>query len=491
MTQNITRRNFLKRSALGALGAASVSIPTASLHARNNNRNERPNIVMYISDDHGLDFLGCYGNKDIQTPNIDALAKEGMLFSNMFAASPTCAPSRSVLWTGLHSARNGCMGNHTVCRDDITSLPTYLNRLGYRVVLTNKYHARPREVFCFEYIDAGLPRNPANPRKYRREGLNIRAIDEFLAKHSKDRPDTPLCLILADNSPHVTWEPNKTYDPAKLRLPPYIVDTELTRRAMANYYQDITTMDKRVGEARTMLKKYGFEDNTLFIYTSDQGSEWPHSKWTVYDTGIHVPFIAVWPGKIKPRSACDAMVSFVDITPTFIDIANGQPPGGLDGKSFLDVLLGKTKTFRECIYASHTRDGNMNVFPQRGVRDSRYKYILNLRPENTWTTHFTKVPGIPESHKQVWDTWVEKAGTDPQAAKLLDIIEHHPAEELYDLQIDPYELNNIAGKPEARSILNKTQRRLKTWMLSQNDPALKDTNKSSQTRDNIRFRVTK
>lgn len=489
MTQNITRRNFLKRSAIGVLGTVSVPVSMSSSCAVFSNRTKRPNIVMYISDDHGIDFLGCYGNKDIRTPNIDALAEEGMLFTNMFAGSPTCAPSRSILWTGLHSARNGCMGNHTVCRDNIISLPTYLGRLGYRVVLANKSHAKPKKVFRFEYLNATLPRNPAHPRKYRREGLDIKAIDDFLAEHSKNRPDTPLCLILSDNSPHVTWEPNKIYDPAKLKLPPYIVDTELTRTAMANYYQDITTMDNRLGRAREMLKKYGFEDNTLFIYTSDQGSEWPHSKWTVYDTGIHVPFIAVWPGKIKPRrggspaggqgsrtARTDAMISFVDITPTFIDIAGGQQPEGLDGKSFVDVLLRKTKTFREYIYASHTRDGNMNVFPQRCVRDSCYKYILNLRPENTWTTHFTKVPGIPESHKQVWDTWVEKAKTDPGTARLVDIIEHHPAEELYDLQADPYELNNIADRPEVRPILKKMQGKLKAWMLRQNDPASENQN---------------
>jgi N-sulfoglucosamine sulfohydrolase len=194
----------------------------------------------------------------------------------------------------------------------------------------------------------------------------------------------------------------------------------------------------------------------------------------VYDTGIHVPFIAVWPGKIKPRSVCDALISFVDITPTFIDIAGGRQPKDLDGKSFLDVLSGKTKTFRKYIYASHTRDGNMNVFPQRGVQDSRYKYILNLRPENKWTTHFTKVPGIHESHKQVWDTWVEKAKNDNKVAELLAIIEHHPAEELYDLRTDPYELNDIAGKPENESILRKMREQLNKWMLSQNDPALKD-----------------
>jgi N-sulfoglucosamine sulfohydrolase len=472
MSRNITRRNFLKHSVIGTIGTAAASMPMASLYARAKDRSRRPNIVMYISDDHGIDFLGCYGNADIQTPNIDALAREGMLFNNMFAASPTCAPSRSVLWTGLHSARNGCMGNHTTCRTDITALPTYLRRLGYRVVLAHKFHAEPRkEVFNFEYIDAGLPRNPANQRVYRREGLNTKVVDKFLAEHAKNRSDTPLCLILGDSSPHVTWESNKTYEPAKLKLPTFIVDTKLTRKSMANYYQDITTMDKRVGEVGAMLEKYGFKDDTLFIYTTDQGSEWPHSKWTLYDSGIRVPFIAVWGGKIKHASVCDAMISFVDVTPTFIDIAGGEQPEGLDGKSFLDVMLGKTKAFREYIYASHTRDGDKNVFPQRCVRDSRYKYILNLKPENTWTTHFTLVPDIPESHKQVWDTWTEKAKTDNKAAKLLDIIQHHPAEELYDLHTDPYELNNIADKCD-RKILNRLQRKLKTWMLSQNDPGL-------------------
>jgi arylsulfatase A-like enzyme len=287
-----------------------------------------------------------------------------------------------------------------------------------------------------------------------------------------------LCLILGDSSPHVTWEPNKIYEPAKLKLPPFIVDTKLTRKAMANYYQDITTMDKRVGQVRAMLKKYGFKDNTLFIYTTDQGSEWPHSKWTLYDSGIHVPFIAVWPWKIKAGSVCDAMISFVDVTPTFIDIAGGEQPEGLDGKSFLDVMSGKTKTFREYIYASHTRDGDKNVFPQRCVRDRRYKYILNLRPENTWTTHFTLVPDIPESHKQVWDTWVEKGKTDTKTAKLLDIIQHHPSEELYDLQSDPYELNNIADKYN-KKILKRLQRELKTWMLSQEDRGLKGSDASA------------
>jgi len=469
MDRKITRRQFVKSSTVAALSSSAFIVAGCSSFLQQNKPKRRPHIVMYISDDHGIDFVGCYGNKDVVTANIDALAKEGMLFTNMFAASPTCAPSRSVLWTGLYPAHNGCLANHTSCRSDITALPTYLRQLGYRVVLANKFHAKPKEVFNFEYIEAGLPHNPANPRTYRREGLNTKDVDKLLTEHLRTQPDTPLCLVVADSSPHVTWEPNKIYDPAKLELPPFIVDTPLTRKAMANYYQDITTMDKRVGQVRAMLKTNGIQDNALFIYTTDQGSEWPHSKWTLYDAGIHVPFIVVWPGRIKSGSACDAMISFVDITPTFIDIAGGKQPPGLDGKSFLDVLLGKTKTFRKYIYASHTGDGNMNVFPQRCVRDIRYKYIVNLNPERIWTTHFTKVPGIPQSHKQVWDTWVEKAKTDPIAAKIVELNEHHPQEELYDTQTDPHELNNIADKPEVKRILLKMRKKLRQWLASQGE----------------------
>lgn len=467
MDGNVTRRQFIQSSALAALGTGLFALPGCSVFSL---QSKRPNIVMFISDDHGIDFLGCYGNEDVQTPNIDALTKEGVLFTNMFAASPTCAPSRSVLWTGLYPAHNGCMRNHSACRADITALPTYLRQLGYRVVLANKYHAKPREeVFNFEYIEAKLPRNPKNRRKYRREGLNTKDINEFLARHAQTQPDTPLCLILADSSPHVTWEPNKIYDPEKLRLSPFIVDTPLTREAMANYYQDITTMDKRVGEARAMLEKHGFAENTLFVYTSDQGSEWPHSKWTLYDAGIRVPFIAVWPGRIKPDSVCDAMISFVDITPTFIDIAGGKQPGGLDGESFLGVLLDKAKFFRSYVYATHTADGKMNDFPQRCVRDARYKYILNLHPERAWTTHWTKVAGIPQSHKQVWDTWVEKAKSDPKAAKIVDMNEKHPREELYDTKTDPHELNNLADSPELRSVLVRMRRNLRKWLAAQGE----------------------
>ena len=462
----MTRRGFLRwTSMVGAALAGGCNAPKTARRSL-----YRPHIVMYLSDDHGIDFVGCYGNEVIRTPNIDALAREGMRFTRMFAASPTCAPSRSVLYTGLYPARNGTMKNHTICRDDIQSLPTYLKALGYRVVLADKLHVKPPEVFDFEYIKATLPPDPEQKRVYRAEGLDLDPVERLLASHRSEHPDQPLCLILGDDSPHVIWERNKTYDPAALPMPPFMVDTPKTRKALANYYQDITTMDNRIGRAVELLKQYGLWDRTLFIYTTDQGSEWPKSKWTLYDAGLRVPFVAVWPGVLEPGATCEAMVSFVDVTPTFIDLAGGTAPQGLDGRSLASLLTEPHEPFRDRVFASHSGDGDKNIFPQRAVRTPRYKYVLNLHPENTWTTHFTLVGGIPDSHKEVWDTWIEKARVDAPTARLVDIIQHHPPEELYDLANDPYELNNVAGDARYAEVLTRLRGDLAAWRKAQNDP---------------------
>jgi N-sulfoglucosamine sulfohydrolase len=446
--------------------ALSVALSSSAAHA---GEARRPHIVVFLSDDHGQEFAGCYGNKVIQTPNLDRLAKEGMRCTHVFAASPTCAPSRAVLYTGLHSPRNGAMGNHTSSRKDILALPAYLRAQGYRVVLANKVHVAPATVFDFEILKATLPKDANNPRKYRAEGLDTRAVDRFLAAHARERPKQPLCLILADSGPHVTWERNRIYDPAKLPIPPYLVDTPTTRAGLANYYQDITSVDQRLGEVLESLKRHGFEEDTLFIYTSDQGAEWPRCKWTLYDTGLRVPFVARWPGRVRPGSVSDALISFVDVTPTLIDVAGGKPVKDLDGRSFRDVLLAKVKTFNERVYACHTGDGEMNQFPQRSVRDTRYLYLHNLRPEREWTTHFTKVPGIPDSHKEVWDSWLAKAKTDPKAAKLIDLIVRHPREELYDTHADPHQLNNLAADPRHRTTLERMRIELRRWRQAQGD----------------------
>ncbi|MBM3724682.1 MAG: sulfatase [Acidobacteria bacterium] len=430
--------------------------------------NARPNIVLFLADDHGWDLAGCYGHPVIRTPNLDALARQGMRFTRAFAASPTCAPSRAVLYTGLHSARNGLMGNHTGCRPGIRSITHYLKELGYRVVLANKTHINPPEVFGFEYVKATLPPVAGRARRYRTEGLDTAMVDRVLAEADKT---VPLCLIVAESGPHVLWEQNRGYDPAAIPLPPITVDTPVTRRAMANYFEDITTTDARLGEVLASVRRHGFEENTLFIYTSDQGPEWPHSKWTTYDAGLRVPFLARWPGRIRAGAVTEAMISFTDITPTFVDAAGGKTPPGLDGSSFLNVLLGRQKEFRREIYASHSGDREMNVFPQRALRDTRFKYILNLHPDRKWTTHFTIVEGVPESHRSVYGTWIERAKEDAGAARLVGAIERHPAEELYDTKTDPWELNNLAARPEHAARLKRFRERMTAMRAALNDPA--------------------
>jgi arylsulfatase A-like enzyme len=430
---------------------------------------KRPTIVVFISDDHGVDFVGCYGNQAVHTPNMDQLAREGMRFDRVFAASPTCSPSRAVMFTGMYPARNGTMGNHTDCRPDIRSLPTYLQALGYRVVAADKTDVRPPSVFPWETIRATLPNNPNLKRIYRGEGLDTAKVDSFLASHSRDHPDQPLCLLIGDNAPHEVWEPNRDFDPASLPIPPIMVDTPKTRAALANYYQDISTTDRHLGEVMASLKKHGFMENTVLIYTTDQGAEWPHCKWTCYDTGLRVPFIVRWPGVVKPGSANQSLISFADLTPTFVDLAGGAEIAGLDGRSFKALLMGRTREINEFIFASHTGDGTMNMSPQRCIRDSRWKYIINLRPDQKWTTHFTLVMDIPGSHGDVYQTWIEKAAADPAVARLVDTIEHHPAVELYDTEADPYELNNLAGRRENAERVARLRAQLTKWLKQQDD----------------------
>ena len=243
----------------------------------------------------------------------------------------------------------------------------------------------------------------------------------------------------------------------------------VTRAAMANYFQDITSTDQRLGQVMASASRHGFDSNTMFIYTSDQGPEWPHSKWTVYDSGLQVPFVVRWPGQVRPNSVTDAMISFTDFTPTLVDAAGGSPIAGLDGSSFRQVLQGKRKEFRKEIFASHTGDGEMNKFPQRCVRDLRYKYILNLHPDRKWTTHFTLVDGIPESHRDVYDSWLDRARADAASAKLIETLERHPAEELYDTEKDPWELNNLAARPELAATLTRLRGRMKAVREQLND----------------------
>ena len=450
---NVTRRHFLK-----TLGATTASFAMTSCHLGRTaipHQNQRPNIVVILSDDHGIEDSGCYGNAVVQTPNIDRLATEGLRFTRAFTATAMCAPSRSMFYTGLFPHRNGAHPNHSSIRPGVKTLPQYMGELGYKTALAGKTHINPRASFPFEYI-------------------KLDEVDDYVSRVRSE----PFCLVIATHDPHGPYKrakPGEGYDPAKVKLPPYLVDTPETRKVMADYYNSVAALDEQVGEHLAVIDKYGLRENTLFIYTSDHGTGFPFAKWTVYDAGLNVPFIVRWPGHTKAGSATDAMISFVDALPTFIEAAAGAPPEDLDGRSFLAVLDGHQRDHRECIFGTHTTKGIISgsEYPCRAIRTKTHKYIRNLNPDGTFTNVVTHGHDNDEANAaRYWKSWVRLGDSDTFAAERVKMYQQRPAQELYDLRTDPYELSNLAGDPAHEELIKDLSARLKEWMTQQGDPEL-------------------
>jgi len=426
----------------------------------------RPNIVLFVADDLTVTDNGPYGSKRVRTPNLDRLAAQSVRFDRAFAASPTCVPSRAALYTGLMPFRNGAHPNHSQCYEGVKSLAHYFQQLGYVTEQAGKRDFFPASVFPFEIIKTSVVPEPGFESKPALHlDLNTTPVDKWLAGADKSKP---FFLIVADHSPHVVWVEKAEYKPEEVEIPPNHIDTPETRAARARYYTDITKMDRNLGGVLASLDKYGLAENTIFIFTSDQGAQWPFSKWTVYDMGIRVPLLVRWPGVIKPGGATDAMVSLVDVVPTFIEAAGGKPPEDLDGQSFISLLRGHSQTHREYIFVTHTGDGQYNRNPARAVRTERYKLILNLAPEITYTTHID----LAKDHdggREYWPSWEERAKTDQRAAAVIDRYRNHPKEEFYDLATDPYEIHNLIGDRKYVDIIADLRARLSVWRKQQKD----------------------
>ncbi|WP_197530979.1 sulfatase-like hydrolase/transferase [Bythopirellula polymerisocia] len=420
--------------------------PFAASHA------SQPHIVVFLSDDHTLTDSSVYGATDIVTPGMQRVADSGMTFQRAFVASPSCAPSRAALLTGLMPAGNGAEANHARPRKEIKKLPAYLHELGYEVVAFGKvghYAQTPEYGFDlarhFTYHDDV-------------------AVGEAIKWLNQRESDKPLCLFVGTNWPHVPWPQVTDIDSAKIEIPSTHVHTPQTRRARARYYQAIHTMDDELGRVfDAAYEKLG--DNTLFIHTSDHGAQWPFAKWNLYDEGIRTPLIAAWPEKIKVGAQTEAMVSWVDLLPTLVEAAGGTIDQTLDGRSFLPVLLGDAQTHRQEIYTTHSGDGNFNVYPSRSLRDEQFKYIRNLHPEFRFESHVTKLRG----KEDYWLSWVAKAEKNQHAAAKVKRYQQRPAEELYDLAADPHETNNLAGDPAQAERLADMREKLTAWLGKQGD----------------------
>ena len=412
---------------------------------------EKPNLVFIIADDCTFRDIGCYGGQ-AKTPNIDKLAAEGMQFSRCFQAAPMCSPTRHNIYTGIYPVKSGAYPNHTFANDDVKSIVQHLRPLGYRVTQSGKTHIAPQKVFPFDRLGNG-----SNP--------DMKAIDEMMADSAKSAK--PFCLFACSNEPHSPWNKGdaSVYPPEKITLPPYIVDTPEVRASFGKYLAEITYYDNQVGEILSMLDKHGLSENTLVMVVSEQGNSFPFAKWTCYDSGLQSAMIVRWPGKVKPASKTDAMVEYVDVTPTFIDAAGGAVVDGLDGKSFLPVLTGKTDSHKKHVYGIMTTRGiiaGSDAYAIRSVRSERYKLILNLNHETKFTNACSK--------SSEFMSMVEKAEAgDAVAKRLVKAYQHRPAVELFDIQSDPLEMKNIADEPTSAPIISELRTKLEAWMKDQGD----------------------
>ncbi|MBZ4191953.1 sulfatase [Niabella sp. 3A5MI-3] len=413
---------------------------------------DRPNMILFISDDLNQQDMGCYGNRDVKTPNIDRLAAEGMRFTKAYAASPMCSPSRSVMFTGLYPFRNGSQMNHFTVRAGTRNLPQFLQQQGYRVVIAGKIDVFPQQNFPFERIGQEFGRYEPIENRLDRKQETVHLIED----HFKTHAGQPLCLIVAPWVPHVPWFPNRDFDLQQLKLPEYLADTRETRHALASYYQSIGEADKMLGTVLQALDKSGEKNNTAVLFLSDQGAQFPAAKWTVYDQGLRVPLIVRWPGKTRPGAVSDALVSLADLTPTLVDLSGGPEIKGLDGISFKEVLLGKKQTHHRYIFAETSVEPHYwyNYTPARSVITAEgWHYIKNYHPGVRFITHIDKV----ERNEFYFDSWVAQAATDTTTKFLLNRYSYRPPEELFDLNSDRTEFKNLAGVPDFRGRLEALQ----------------------------------
>lgn len=415
----------------------------------------RPNLVLFLSDDHGLLDSTVYGARDVRTPNMQRLADAGLTFDSAFVASPSCAPSRAALLTGLMPARNGAEANHSKPRAELKKLPAYLQELGYEVVAFGKVsHYRHTVDYGFDYFAHDGFHDPQV----------VPAALEFLRTRTSTKP---LCLFVGTNWPHVPWpDTAPEYEPAQLALPLTHVDTPETRAVRARYYAAVTRMDSDLGQVLDAVHQRLGAD-TVFLHTSDHGAQWPFAKWNCYDAGIRTPLIVAWPGKIRPGKRTDAMVSWVDILPTLVELAGGSPPPELDGRSFAAVLRGQKQKHRDRVFTTHSSDGKMNIYPIRSARARDWKYILNLHPEFSFTTHIDLAK--PPDGRGYWGTWERAAALDKSAAGVVHRYHQRPREELYDLNADPHEQQNLAADPAQAGRLAQMRADVERWMKEQGD----------------------
>ncbi|MDI1248730.1 MAG: sulfatase [Lacunisphaera sp.] len=483
MTRAFHSALFLPAFALaGAVN--SVALPAAP----------RPNILLIVSDDHGREALGSYGNPVVRTPNLDALAADGTRFTNAFCTAASCSPSRSVILTGQQNHRNGMYGlehddHHFSSYANVKSLPVRLAETGYRTARVGKFHVAPAAVYGFQTILSGGKAN--DPTTIGRSPVEMAELSRGIIEAADTRPfflyfatDDPHRgnAVLPDGKPTFDTYPRpnpfgnrpegrpgvvaERYRPEDVIVPTYLSDTPETRAELAEYYQAISRLDQGVGHLIQILKDTGKYESTVIIYISDNGAPFPGAKTTLYDVGMQLPCLVRAPGRRHPGSVQDAMVTWADLAPTLLEVASvPTDPAEFDGRSFRAGLDGGELRGWDEIFASHSFHGITMYYPMRVVRTRQHKLIVNLAHELTF-------PNANDLyHSPTWIS-VERSAGQQLGRRTIEQFLHRPKLELYDLIRDPDEIHNVADDPVYQTVKAELLRKLKAWQAATKDPWL-------------------
>ncbi len=437
------------------------------------------NVIILLADDMGA-HAGYLGTRGVRTPNIDALARQGVSFSNAFAVSPSCSPSRSSILTGMYPHSNGHWRNTITplitdaesqfgrqskivdqvgVHEDIPTLVEILNANGYITALTQKFHISPPWKFPFQKRMLSADRHQ---------------MTEFFSECG----DRPFFLEVGLDASHRPWGHNpldkqqQPIDTESIEVPSGLPDLPEVRADLASYYRSLQTVDYCVGVVLETLKASGKADNTLVIFTSDQGYCFYRAKATVYDAGVRVPLIVSGSGvtqigRFSPELACH-----IDYMPTILDYLGIPVPATVQGVSLKPLLENKkSASTRHYVFAeSHSHGpGPSEFYPQRSVTDGRFRYHRNLMPKRTY------VPPADAVELKNWGNISYQAilgcGKEfPRQRELVNRTYNRPAEELYDLHSDPDEMMNLISDRRFADHHQRMKQEMNRWMKDTNDP---------------------
>ena len=405
----------------------------------------KPNVLWIYGEDLSPD-LGCYGTSAVDTPNIDRIAEEGTLFSNAFVTCPVCSPSRSALITGTYQthfdAHNHRSNRDKPLREDMKLITDCFREAGYFTCNSPgpSYNRRGKTDFNFK-------------REQPFDGIDWRERGEGQPFYAQiNIPDT-----------HRVFKPfpERPIDPDNVELPSYYPDHPLTRKDWSLYLESIQIFDRKVGEILKRLDDEGLAENTIVFLMSDHGRAHIRCKQFLYDGGTHIPLIVRWPGNVHAGVVSDELVSGVDFMPTSLSLTDIDIPNYVQGQ----VFLGSEATSRDSIFAARDRcDGTDDRI--RCVRTHQYKLIRNYHPEYP----YMQFNGYKKLQYPVWTltrVLAEKGELTESQQHFLQ--ETRPTEELYDLQADPDEVNNLADDRTYESVLNELNVKLDDWIEATGD----------------------